>query len=161
MHVLEEFNILNKIIALTTDNDSAMLAYEREIAGALDNEFSSMNFSHYRCVAHVLNLGVKKGLKAVGSSIIKARKIICIIKNLTQLCDSLHAFCNLKKIKYLKPILDVKTHWNSTYYMLKCFNKLELALFLFATDNHSISAHYPNDNDWILIKVNYKKISIF
>jgi hypothetical protein len=161
MHVLEEFNISNKIIALTTDNDSAMLACGREIAGALDNEFSSMNFSHYRCVAHVLNLGVKKGLKAVGSSVIKARKIMCIIKNSTQLCDSLRAFCNLKKIKYLKPILDVETRWNSTYYMLKRFNELEPALFLLAADNHSISAHYPNDNDWISIKVNYKKISIF
>ncbi len=83
MHVLEEFNISNKIITLTIDNDLAMLACGREIAGTLDNEFSSMNFSHYRCVAHILNLNVKKRLKAVGSSVIKACKIICIIKNLT------------------------------------------------------------------------------
>src|SRR6266542_3214580 len=98
MHVLEEFNISNKIITLTTDNDSAMLACEREIAGTLDNEFSSMNFSHYRCVTYVLNLDMKKGLKTVGSSVIKTHKIMCIIKNLTQLYNSLHAFCNLKKI---------------------------------------------------------------
>jgi hypothetical protein len=161
MHVLEEFNISNKIIALTTDNDSAMLACGREIAGAIDDEFSSMNFSHYRCVAHVLNLGVKKGLKAVGSSVINVRKIMCIIKNSTQICDSLHAFCNLKKIKYLKPILDVETRWNSTYYMLKRFNELGPALLLLTADNRSINALYPDDNDWISIKVNYKKMGIF
>ena len=75
IRVLEEFNISTKIIALTTDNDSAMLVCGREIADAFDDEISLMNFSHYRCAAHVLNLGVKKGLEAVNSSIAKARKL--------------------------------------------------------------------------------------
>lgn len=83
MRILREFNISTKIIALTTDNDSAMLVCGREVADSLDNEISSMNFSHYRCTAHVLNLGVKKGLTAVNNSVIKARNITYTIKNLT------------------------------------------------------------------------------
>ena len=59
MRVLNEFNIFDKVITLTTDNESAMLVCERNIMIALDSEFSSMSFSHYRCAAHVLNLGVK------------------------------------------------------------------------------------------------------
>ena len=59
MRVLNEFNISNKVIALTTNNKSAMLVCEREISSALDSEFLSMIFSHYYCTAHVLNLGVK------------------------------------------------------------------------------------------------------
>ena len=153
MHVLNEFNISNRIIALTTDNDSAMIACGKEIAAAFDGEISSMEFSHYRCAAHVLNLGVKKGLKCANNSITKARKIMNKIKNSTRLCDSLRAFCNLKKIKYLKPILDVETRWNSTYYMLKRFQELEPALVLLAADDRSISDLYPNDNDWSSIKV--------
>ena len=58
---------------------------------------------------HVLNLGVKKGLKIVSNSITKVRQIMRNIKNSTRLCDSLCDFCSLKKIKYLKPILDVDT----------------------------------------------------
>ena len=154
MRVLGEFNISSKIIALTTDNDSAMLACGKEIAAAFDNGVSSMNFSHYRCAAHVLNLGVKKGLKAVNNSVTKARKVTSIIKNSTSLCDSLRAFCSLKNIKYLKPILDVETRWNSTYYMLERFIELEPALVLLAADNRSISTLYPDDNDWSSIKVN-------
>jgi hypothetical protein len=154
MRILEEFNIANKIIALTTDNDSAMLVCGRELASTFDNEFSSMGFSHYRCAVHVLNIGVKKGLKIIGSSIAKAHKIMCIIKNSTRLCDSLRAFCDLKKIKYLKPILDVETRWNSTFYMLKRFKELEPALLLLAADDRLINALYPDNNDWNSIKVN-------
>ena len=77
-----------------------------------------------------------------------------MIKNSTQLCDSLRAFCDLKKIKYLKPILDVETRWNSTFYMLKRFKELEPALLLLAADNRLINALYPNNDDWNSIKVN-------
>ena len=76
MRVLKEFNISNRIISLTTNNESAMIVCGKEIALALDNEFSSMTFSHYRCAAHVLNLGVKQGLKLVDSAVIKAHKLL-------------------------------------------------------------------------------------
>src|SRR6266498_4010107 len=75
MHVLNEFNISNKVIALTTDNESAMLVCGREIGLALNSKFSSMIFSHYRCTAHVLNLSIKQGLKLVNNAVIKARKL--------------------------------------------------------------------------------------
>lgn len=58
MRTLEEFNISNKIVALTTDNESAMIVCGREIALEMDDRFSSMIFSHYRCAAHVLNLNL-------------------------------------------------------------------------------------------------------
>lgn len=73
---------------LLHDNNSAMLAYGREIAAAFDDDFSLMTFLHY----YLLNLGVKKGLETVNNSVIKAHKITSIIKNSTYL---LHAFCTL------------------------------------------------------------------
>jgi len=152
--ILREFNISTKIIALTTDNDAAMLVCGREVADSLDNEISSMNFSHYRCAAHVLNLGVKKGLTVVNNSVIKARKIINMIRNSTRLCDSLRAFCALKNINYLKPFPDVETRWNSTFYMLKRFKELEPVLALLAADERSIDALYLDEEDWSSIKVN-------
>ena len=86
---------------------------------------------------------------------------MCIIKNSIRLYNSLHAFCNLKKIKYLKSILDVKTRWNFIYYMLKHFKELESVLVLLAVNEHLINNFYPNNNDLISIKVNYKIKYIF
>lgn len=156
MQVLQEFNISNKVIALTTDNASVMLVCGKEIASAIEDKFSSMIFSYYRCAAHVLNLGVKQGLNLVDNAIIKVRNLAKKIKKSTQICNALKLFCELKKIKYLKPILDIETRWNSTYYMLKRFEELEPALVLLAADDESIKSLCPNNEDWIAIKVNKK-----
>ena len=45
--------------------------------------------------------------------------------------------------------------------MLKCFKELESVLVLLVVDEHSINNLYPNDNDLISIKVNYKIKYIF
>lgn len=153
VRILDEFNIFNKIIALTTDNESAMIVCGREVANSLNVEFSSMNFSHYRCAAHVLNLGVKQGLQLVSNSVDKVRGLMIKVKNSTFLCDKLRIFCNVKKIDCLKPILDVDTRWNSTYYMLSRFKELESALVLLAADNVEIRNLYPNEYDLLAIEV--------
>jgi hypothetical protein len=150
IRVLDEFNISHKIIALTTDNESAMVVCGRVLA----NELSSTNFSHYRCAAHVLNLAVKQGLQLVGDSIGKVHELMSKIKNSTRLCDQLRTFCNVKEMSYYKPILDIDTRWNSTYYMLKRFEQLEPALALLSADNNNIKSLYPDTKELIAIKVN-------
>jgi hypothetical protein len=154
VRVLNEFNISDKIIALTTDNESAMIVCGRKVADSLNAELSSMNFSHYRCAAHVLNLGVKQGLQLVSNSVDKVRELMIKIKNSTFLCDKLRTFCNIKEIIYHKPILDVETRWNSTYYMLKRLKELQPALVLLAADNGEIGDLYPNEDDLVAIEVN-------
>jgi hypothetical protein len=153
VNVLDEFQISNKIIALTTDNESAMVVCGRELSNTLNSELSSMNFSHYRCAAHVLNLGVRQGLQLVSDSIDKVHELMGKIKNSTRLSEQLRIFCNIKNMPYYKPILDIETRWNSTYYMLKRFEQLEPALALLATDDSSIGNIYPDVNDLTAIKV--------
>jgi hypothetical protein len=130
-----------------------MLVCGRELARSFDDQFSSMNFAHYRCVAHVLNLGVKQGLEIVSDSVNKVHQLMTKIKNSTLLCDELRIMCDAKKIKYLKPILDVDIRWNSTYYMLKRFEQLQPALILLAATNNTINDIRPNENDLAVIKV--------
>src|ERR1700722_2081232 len=98
MRVLQEFNISNKVIALTTDNALVMLVCGKEIASAIEDKFSSMIFSHYRCAAYVLNLGVKQELNLVNNAIIKVRNLAKKIKKSTRICNALKLFCELKKI---------------------------------------------------------------
>ena len=75
------------------------------------------------------------------------------IKNLTCLCNDYCLLCNLKNIKYLKPILDIETCWNSTYYILNHLKQLKPALGLLSADHRSVKEFYPNEEDWIIIKV--------
>jgi hypothetical protein len=158
MRVLEEFQISNKIIALTTDNESAMVVCGKELSDAFNNELSLMNFSHYRCAAHVLNLGVKQGLQLVSSSVNKVRELMIKIKNSTLLCDKLRTYCEVEGMNYLKPILDVETRWNSTYYMLERLGKLQPALALLVASQGDVRDLYPNEDEWIAIKVNNPSI---
>jgi hypothetical protein len=152
--VLGEFNISNKIIALTTDNESAMLVCGRKLAESFDDQFSLMTFAHYRCAAHVLNLCAKKGLEIINDSVNKVHELMAKIKNSTLLSNELRVMCAAKQMTYLKPILDVDTRWNSTYYMLKRLEQLKPALILLAATNNTIGDLYPNENDWAVIKVN-------
>lgn len=75
------------------------------------------------------------------------------IKNSTLLCDKLRTYCNVEQMVYHKPILDVETRWNSTYYMLKRLEELQPALALLAANNNDVRDLYPNGNDLIAIKV--------
>ena len=75
------------------------------------------------------------------------------IKNSTCLSDELRTFCNVKKMQYCKPMLDIETRWNSTYYMLKRFRQLEPALASLAADDSGIENIYPDASDLTAIKV--------
>jgi len=162
--ILNEFNILDKVIALTTDNESAMVVCGRKLAESLGSQLSLVTFSHYRCAGHILNLGVKQGLELIGDPINKVHELMNKIKNSTLLYNQLCNFCELKNIYNYKPVLDVVTRWNSTYHMLKRLEELKPALVLLAADNDNIKSLYPNEDYWVAIRVNMnflkKKTSI-
>ncbi|CAJ0646645.1 9624_t:CDS:2, partial [Entrophospora sp. SA101] len=46
---------------------------------------------------------------------------------------------------YLKPELDIKTRWNSTYYMIKKFQKLEPSLRMLAANERVINDLLPTN----------------
>ncbi|CAG8475127.1 256_t:CDS:2 [Scutellospora calospora] len=137
----------NKTLALTTDNESAIIVYGRLIVQELQDEFDNIRFSHYRCVAHILNLAAKKGLEMVDSLVGKVRNLMSKLRVSTCLCNDLRELCKLKGILFLKPELDIDTRWNSTYYMLQKIQKIEAALNLLVVDHPSIRLLYPNINE--------------
>ncbi|GET63171.1 zinc finger BED domain-containing protein RICESLEEPER 2-like [Rhizophagus irregularis DAOM 181602=DAOM 197198] len=153
LQILEEFSISNNILALTTDNGSNMIACGNQLATELDQEFNNMAFTHYRCAAHIINLAVKAGMSHVGNEIKKLRQFVVKIKNSPLFLDKLSEICTLKKVKFLKPILDIDIRWNSTYFMINRQILMQGVSELLATTNvEELGDLFPTISEWQHIK---------
>ena len=160
MNVLQEFDLAEKTLALTTDNASSMIGCANYMAEELELDFNNFTFAHYRCAAHVLNLAVNQGMEFIDESILKVRSLMSYLRASSTTNAELKVLCDIKNIKYLAPELDIKTRWNSTYYMLDKWQKMEPAINMLAADNRIIQRKCPSNNDCQKIQVSFKK-SIF
>ena len=160
MNVLQEFDLAEKTLALMTDNASSMIGCANYMAEELELDFNNFTFAHYRCAAHVLNLAVNQGMEFIDESILKVRSLMSYLRASSTTNAELKVLCDIKNIKYLAPELDIKTRWNSTYYMLDKWQKMEPAINMLAADNRIIQRKCPSNNDCQKIQVSFKK-SIF
>lgn len=106
---------LDKITAVVTDNGSNMIA---GIANFLEKN------KHLPCFAHTINLIAESAMSVndLGALVSMVRDIVKFFKSSVILSD----FLRQKQTgsQPLKLILDVKTRWNSVYYMLQRYIEL-------------------------------------
>ncbi len=117
---MKKFNINDRVISLTTDNRSNMVACDRDLTIELDREFSNLLFKHYHYVAHIINLAVKAGLKYVDSAIIKLWQFVIKVRNSPKLLDDLRTIYSVKQKQLIMSVQDVEIRWNATYYIIEC-----------------------------------------
>lgn len=160
LDVLDQFEIKSKIQGITMDNAAANSTFMIELSDLLFHEdisFDSVN-CHFRCFAHILNLGVQDTLRALSpvcnhnnesfndddsdeenlqfhleqsdktNVIDKIRRLFLKIKRSEQWANKLRSFCEALNIKQLTTAIDVSTRWNSTYRMLRTALNLKTAL---------------------------------
>ncbi|CAG8594291.1 11077_t:CDS:2 [Cetraspora pellucida] len=108
---------------------------------------NTFGFHHHRCAAHVLNIAIKNGIEFQDLVIVKVRKFINRIQKSTILCDRLRDFCSITKKNYSTLIIDIVTHWNSTYYMLNRFKNLHNELNLLKTAYPELDNNYPDEEE--------------
>jgi hypothetical protein len=134
--VLEDFGIADRLLGVTADNasnNSTMLAHMEDyyIKNYPEAGFS-VAWNQVECMAHVLNLAAQEILKEFKQSIEKedyepgsdsSDDMVSAISRLSFLCRKirlapklrrlLEKICKEKDVKYLVPIIDVVTRWNS------------------------------------------------
>ncbi|CAG8435381.1 3766_t:CDS:2 [Scutellospora calospora] len=118
LSLLEEFKLENKILALTSDNASNIILASSLIKDTLANSFLNTSFQHIHCAAHVMNLAVKEGLKLANIHLIKLRSFIRKIRKSVLLIEDLKRISASFYQTFLRPIIDCKTRWNSTFMMI-------------------------------------------
>ncbi len=159
LNTLKDYNIGNKILAVTTDNAANMINFGRHLATMLADKFNNKEFMHFRCAAHILNLAVQAGLKLINEPIEKARKFSSKIRNSQPLFEELKKIFAMKGRPFLVPEVDTPTRWNSLYLSIKKLYCIKDMTDILVMSNRQLESIYPTNDDWKTINVSI--LSIF
>ncbi|CAG8568931.1 18490_t:CDS:2, partial [Racocetra persica] len=139
----EKFDSNDDIMSGEEDVNSPNSVVNRENA-------TTTAFSPQEASPDGLTVNYRMQLKT--SVIVKVQNFVNKIRHSTVLCDTLRQFCEINKKRYVKPIADVSTHWNSTYNMLHRFNKMRDELSLLVTAHKKqLGNDYLNDEEWEVV----------
>lgn len=158
--VAELYKVLHKISGITLDNVSANSTFIEELVKILKSKGIYLNLKdiHFRCMSHILNLGVQDMLNLIKIEVKKpnlddydienetdeilddteddefsvivnkVRKLNIKIRNSEVLTKKLKSCCEVAECVYKKPEIDSKTRWNSTFTMLEVDYEMKEAL---------------------------------
>lgn len=159
-NLLSELDLSSKAFAITTDNAAAMLVCGREMKSELKSTFNNVNFSHFRCGAHILNLAVQHGLQVHDASVDKVRKFMIKVRNSNKLLEDLRRIFESQSIEFLSPQLDINTRWNSTFLMINKIIQIKVqANMLVAQHPSEFTNIRLDDNDWENLNVSWIKFN--
>ena len=121
--MIKDWGHESKVMCMTVDNatnnDSMIPLLQECLNGHSSFPCDGAHF-HIRCAAHILNLIVKDGLKAIDPAVKLVRDNVKYIDSSEARMIRFRDFVSqLEKPSSLKLWLDVVTRWNSTYLMLK------------------------------------------
>ncbi|XP_047949237.1 zinc finger BED domain-containing protein RICESLEEPER 4-like [Salvia hispanica] len=136
---------INRVFTITVDyassNNTAFVYLKRTIR-KWGESVGNCDYMHMRCIAHILNLVVQKGLKEIGPSVKKFRNVVRFIKHSPTRLGKFKECCELEKISSKSMLcLDVATRWNSTFFMLEAATTFEKAFYRYEL----IDSSYKND----------------
>ncbi|XP_055822147.1 zinc finger BED domain-containing protein RICESLEEPER 1-like [Solanum dulcamara] len=139
---------LEKIITITVDNASSNDVIVKELHKQMVNwgfKIKCGNHVHVICMAHILNLIVQDGMKEVGPSIKRVRKMVKYVRQSPTRIRKFAEYCELKNIDSKKLLcLDVSIWWNSTYMMLDAAQHFESAFDRFDLEDGGLSTYLAN-----------------
>src|SRR5436309_2201067 len=76
LNLLVKYNFITKVLALTTNNDSAIIACGRKMCNELSTKFNNSLFSYYHYSAYIFNLAIQHDLQVHDEVVEKVRNFI-------------------------------------------------------------------------------------
>ena len=153
LNLINKFDLSSKILGLTTDNASSMIATGKSMTTKL-KLMNNYDFTHYRCGAHILNIAVQHGLQVCDQSVDKVRKFMNKVKNSNKLLEDFKKIFKSQSISFLLPQLDINIRWNSTFLMIEKFIKMKTQVNILMAQhlNEFENINFEN-NDWNTLNV--------
>ncbi|KAL0461235.1 UNVERIFIED_CONTAM: hypothetical protein Slati_0011100 [Sesamum latifolium] len=167
---------VDKVFAITMDNASSndtTVAYLRRRFVNWGTAILDEKYLQMRCVAHIINLIVKDGLKKLNDSIERVRPIVRCVRQSPARTRKFNGYVVEEKIKSKKSLcLDVPTRWNSVYMMLETalifqsvFERYEIYDVDFRNDFMPGGPYgrigLPLKDDWVMVEKFVKVLRYF
>ncbi|CAG8600367.1 7255_t:CDS:2 [Paraglomus occultum] len=146
--LLNEMEIGQKLLAVTTDNAANMVLMGRILKSECAAQFNNADVIHLRCAAHILNISVKAGIKYVSEEIKLARNFCKKLRDSSTLLEELKRIFTALDKPFLMPEIDCITRWNSTYLMLAKLTKIRDATDIVVQRRAELRPHYPDETNW-------------
>ena len=112
-NILQDYGLVQKILTIGFDN-ALLILHQLMTLKLFANQIWEVNFFHFRCACHILNLCVQDGLKSLSSHIAPIKKVINLIWSYSKIRREWCIFCKQNGTRPKKFVRDVPTRWNST-----------------------------------------------
>lgn len=116
LEIFEIYGIENKITSITTDNEATNVKL-LQLLTLFHSNYE--NVIHTRCLAHVLNLAVKRGLKKIEKPISDVAKLVKVINFSPKKKQMYFETCKLLNVPELSLLQDMSIRWNTVFLMLE------------------------------------------
>nr|KAJ0213884.1 hypothetical protein LSAT_V11C400220640 [Lactuca sativa] len=162
--ILSDWGIDKKLFTITLDNASSNDTFVNLLKGQLCNEGalrSDGDYFHVRCCAHVLNLVVQDGLKAIDEGIVKVRESIKYVKgSQVRKTNFMNAVKQVNLIPKKGLRQDVPTRWNATFLMIESAIFYRRAFFRLALmDSNYLDC--PSNEEWGKLEKIFRFLEVF
>ncbi|KAK9682019.1 hypothetical protein RND81_10G044500 [Saponaria officinalis] len=120
------------------------------------------SFLHMRCSAHILNLIVQDGIEVIASGIEKVRGCVSFWMSTPKRIEKFEESCRyFGDCSPTRLVLDCKTRWNTTFYMLQSAMPYKDVFYRLKRLNRRMKFDIPSEDDWKLASLICQKLVIF
>lgn len=155
---IELTSLTGKIVSITTDNASNNIAAVKLWGGMRGLDLFNFDIVHYKCVAHVIDLGLRAALLQLTSSITPVREAVLSIRSSRKRKEKFIAIQTeliankQQNSSYpLELAEDVDHRWNSAFILIERASQLEQAIDIMLETTQGLGS--LDKIDWTTVKV--------